>query len=119
MNPAIDRRHFVTRSLVLAGAALLLPTQRLAASAPEVTLDDTADETQRRAFALVGQYGRVEQLQSNGPATRLTVRVRCFDAMNQALGRARDFGIGQVRAAGNQTSFEIDGRSFVVENQFG
>ncbi len=119
MNPAIDRRHFVTRSLVLAGAALLLPSRRLAASTAEVTLDDTADEAHRRAFALVGQYGQVEQVQSDGPATRLTVRVRSFDAMNRTLGRARDFGVGQVRAAGNRTSFEIAGRPFEVENQLG
>jgi hypothetical protein len=120
MKPALCRRQFVAHSIVLAGAALLLPAQRLSAAASLTAHDPLArapqDTAHRSALALVGRYGSIASVTTGHDATRIVAHVRCFDSMVQTLGAAREHGIARVRAAGNLTTFELEGRRFEIEN---
>jgi hypothetical protein len=119
MNSALCRRDFVTRGLVLAGAALLLPAQRLAAAATTSSgpVEETSgDAAHRAALALVARYGKVLDVDIGETSTRIAARVRCYDTMATALSGAKAHGITRVRAAGATLTFDLAGRRFEIEN---
>jgi hypothetical protein len=122
MNSALCRRDFVTRGLVLAGAALLLPAQRLSAAATTSGSPSTAtgaapgDAAHRSALALVARYGTALDVSRGENTTRIAVRIRCFDAMVGALSGAKAQGISRLSASGNTVAFDLGGRRFELEN---
>ncbi|HLP02949.1 MAG TPA: hypothetical protein VK163_13050 [Opitutaceae bacterium] len=121
MNPALCRRQFVAHGLALAGAALLLPVQRLSAAVSPRIGDGAAarvaaDPAHRAALALIGCYGSVAAVEHGAETTRITVAVRDIDAMQRALATARGHGIARVAAEGNLARFQVHGRRFELEN---
>lgn len=122
MKPEFCRRRFVAHSFALAGCAALLPARRLSAATTSL-IDSVSppqapqDSVHRTAFALVGAYGLIESVTIGHDATQIAVRVHSFGSMARTLGAAREHGVASVRAVGNITAFELEGRRFEIENR--
>ena len=120
MSPAYCRRQFLTRSLLLAGAAALLPAQRLSAATAiggSQPAPSAADPTQNKVVDLISRYGRVTGIESSGTTTRIAVVVRCYDTMLAALAGGAAHGISRIQADGTVTAFSIQGRRFEIDNR--
>lgn len=118
MKTELCRRQFVVHGLVLAGAAVLLPAQRLAAAvAPATSAAPGAAALPAAVRALIAGYGTIQSVSSDTAATRITVLVHDLEHLAVQLGTARRHGIHGLRASGNLATFSMGGRQFELENR--